>query len=154
MKPALTLVTLSLLPLITYSNVAADRPQGQVWQADVQIRTLEITKSRSNLTVRVVVYSEKDDEARDSRLIILLPIGVGIDRLGAGCTATAGPSMVPSLRAAVECDLGSIPDHGVREAVITTTIPPDVIPKRFGVFVYSTTPDPAPGNNYAERTIQ
>lgn len=154
MKPASTLVTLSLLLLITYSNVAADRPQGQVWQADVQIRTLEVTKSKSNLTARVVVYSEKDDEARDSRLIILLPLGVGIDRLGTGCTATAGPSMLPSLRAAVECDLGSIADHGVREATVTTTLPPDVVPKRFGVFVYSTTPDPAPGNNYAERTIQ
>lgn len=154
MKPALTLVTLSLLPLITYSNAAADHSRGQVWQADVQIRTLEVTKSRSNLTARVVIYSEKDDEARDSRLIVLLPLGVGIDRLGQGCSATAGPSMLPSLRAAVECDLGTIPDHGVREAVITTTIPPDIVPKRFGVFVYSTTPDPAPGNNYAERTIQ
>ena len=154
MKQALTLATLSLLPLITYSNVAAGRQQGQVWQADVQIRTLEVTRSRSNMTARVVVYSEKDDEARDSHLIVLLPLGVGIDKLAAGCAATAGPSMLPSLRAAVECDLGSIPDHGIRETVITTTLPPDVFPKRFGVFVYSSTPDPAPGNNYAERTIQ
>ena len=154
MRQALTLATLSLLPLITYSNVAAGRRQGQVWQADVQIRTLEVTRSRSNMTARVVVYSEKDDEARDSHLIVLLPLGVGIDKLAAGCTATAGPSMLPSLRAAVECDLGSIPDHGIRETVITTTLPPDVFPKRFGVFVYSSTPDPAPGNNYAERTIQ
>jgi len=106
------------------------------------------------MTARVVVYSEKDDEARDSHLIVLLPLGVGIDKLAAGCTATAGPSMLPSLRAAVECDLGSIPDHGIHETVITTTVPPDVFPKRFGVFVYSSTPDPAPGNNYAERTIQ
>ena len=154
MKPALTLVTLSLLPLITYSNVAADRLQGQVWQADVQIRTLEITKSRTGLTARIVVYSERDDDARDARLIVLLPLGVGIDRLGPGCSATAGPSMLPSLRAAVECDLGSIPDRGIREAVITTTIPPDLVAKRFGVFVYSTTPDPAPANNYAERSLQ
>jgi hypothetical protein len=154
MRQALTLVTLSLLPLITYSNVAANHGQGQVWQADVQIRTLEVTKSRSNMTARVVVYSEKDDEARDTHLIVLLPLGVGIDKLAAGCTATAGPSMLPSLRAAVECDLGSIADRGIHETVITTTIPPDVFPKRFGVFVYSSTPDPAPGNNYAERTIQ
>jgi hypothetical protein len=154
MKQALTWFTLSLLPLITYSNVAASRGQGQVWQADVQIRTLEVTRSRSTMTVRVVVYSEKDDEARDSQLIVLLPLGVGIDKLAPGCVATAGPSMVPSLRAAVECDLGSIPDHGIRETVITTTIPPDGFPKRFGVFVYSSTPDPAPSNNYAERTIQ
>lgn len=154
MKQALTLVTLSLLPLIAYSDVGVSGRQGQVWQADVQIRTLEVTRSRSTMTARVVIYSEKDDEARDSHLIVLLPLGVGIDRLTPGCTATAGPSMVPSLRAAVECDLGSIPNHGIREAVIATTIPPDAFPKRFGVFVYSSTPDPAPGNNYAERTIQ
>jgi hypothetical protein len=154
MKSALTLITLSALPLIMHSDVASDDSQSQVWQADVQIRTLEVTKTKSVITARVVVYTEKDDEARDSRLIVLLPLGVGIDKLGPGCTATAGPSMVPSLRAAVQCDLGSIPDRGIREAVITTTIPPDMVPKRFGVFVYSNTPDPAPGNNYAERTIQ
>lgn len=153
MKRAMVGVTLALLPLMTRADAAADGMQ-QVWQADVQIRTLEVTKTKSGMTARVVVYSEKDDEARDSHLIILLPLGVGIDRLSAGCTANAGPSMLPSLRAAVECDLGSIPDRGIREAVITTTIPPDVFPKRFGVFVYSNTPDPTPGNNYAERTIQ
>ena len=67
MKQALTRVTLSLLPLITYSNVAAGNWQSQVWQADVQIRTLEVTRTRSTMTARVVVYSEKDDEARDSQ---------------------------------------------------------------------------------------
>jgi hypothetical protein len=62
--------------------------------------------------------------------------------------------MLPSLRATVECELGTITNRGIKEAVITTTIPPEMMPKRFGVFVYSSTPDPVPGNNYAERTIQ
>lgn len=154
MKSALTLAALSLLTLMSRSTGAGDNGQGQVWQADVQIRTLEVTKSRSTMTARIVVYTEKDDEARDAHLVVLLPLGVGIDRLGTGCTATAGPSMLPSLRATVECELGSIPDRGIKEAVITTTVPPDVLPKRFGVFVYSNTPDPVPSNNYAERTIQ
>lgn len=154
MKPALTALTLSLLTLIAHSSAAIDVPQGQVWQADVQIRTLEVTKSRSSMTARVVIYNERDDDARAARLVVLLPLGVGIDRLGPGCAATAGPSMVPSLRAAVECDLGSIQNRGIKEVVVTTTVPPEVLPKRFGVFVYSSTPDPIPGNNYAERTIQ
>lgn len=153
MKTALTIAVLSALSLIAYSTSAFDG-QGQVWQADVQIRTLEVTRTKSTMTVRVVVYTEKDDEARDSHLIVLLPLGVGIDRLGPRCTAMPGPSMLPSLRAAVDCDLGSIPDKGIREAVVATTIPPESVPKRFGVFVYSSTPDPNPGNNYAERTIQ
>src|SRR6476469_9329978 len=152
MKTALMVAALSTLSLVALST--AFDGQGQIWQADVQIRTLEVTRTKSAITVRVIVSTEKDDEARNTHLIVLLPLSVGIDRLGPGCTAMAGPSMLPSLRAAVDCDLGSIPDKGIREAVVTTTIPPEPVPKRFGVFVYSSTPDPNPGNNYAERTIQ
>ena len=61
--------------------------------------------------------------------------------------------MVPSLRAAIVCDIGGIPNRGLREVVLTTTAPAGPSPKRFGVFTYSSTPDPVPGNNYAERTI-
>lgn len=154
MKSGMTAFSLLLVAVIGPSSPAADGPQGQVWQADIQIRTLEVTKSKSSMTARIVVYNERDDDAREARLVVLLPLGVGIDRLGAGCTATAGPSMVPSLRAAVECDLGSIQNRGIKEVVVMTTLPPDVLAKRFGVFVYSSTPDPIPGNNYAERTIQ
>lgn len=125
-----------------------------VWQADIRIRTLEVTKSKSGLNARVVVYTENNDEARDARLLVLLPVGVGIQRLGAGCSATAGPSMVPSLRAAVACDLGGIPDHGIAEVTLVTTLPPEGVPARFGVFTYSGTPDPVPGNNFAERVIR
>jgi hypothetical protein len=132
---------------------AATTHQTQVWQADLQIRTLEVTKSKTAMSVRVVVYSERDDEARDARLLILLPVGVGVERLGLGCAASAGPARVPSLRATVACDLGSIVDQGYREVQLTTTLPPEGMPKRFGVFAYSGTPDPLPGNNYAERML-
>lgn len=125
----------------------------QVWQADVQIRTLEVTKSRTAMSVRVVVYADHDDDAKDSRLLVLLPVGVGVERLGSGCAASAGPSMVPSLRATISCELGVITNRGFREVLLSTTLPPEGMPKRFGVFAYSSTPDPVPGNNYAERTI-
>ena len=123
------------------------------WQADIQIRTLEITRSRTGMTVRVVVYTENDDEARDARILILLPVSVSIEKMGPGCTAATGPSMMPSLRATVACDLGVIADRAVREVHLLTTLPPDESPRRFGVFAYSSTPDPKPGNNYAERII-
>jgi hypothetical protein len=61
--------------------------------------------------------------------------------------------MVPSLRATVACDIGAIPDQGFREVILTTTLPVSASPSRFGVFTYSSTPDPVPGNNYAERII-
>lgn len=125
----------------------------QVWQADIQIRILEVTKTKTSLNARVVVYSENNDEARDSRLLIFLPVGVGIERIAPGCAASQGPAMVPSLRAMVQCDLGVIPVRGFREVMVTTTLPPEGLPKRFAVFTYSGTPDPMPANNYAERAI-
>jgi hypothetical protein len=125
----------------------------EVWQADLQVRTLEITKTRGGMNVRIVVYTEKNDEARDVRLVVLLPVGVGVDRLAQGCAASAGPSMVPSLRAIVACDLGALADRGYREVQLGTTLPPEGLQKRLGVFAYSATPDPIPGNNYAERAL-
>jgi hypothetical protein len=148
-------IVLSLPLLVAAAGaVGASAIQQQVWQADVQIRTLEVTKSRTGMSVRVVVYTEHDDDAKDARLLILLPVGVGVERMATGCAASAGPSMVPSLRATVACELGQIADHGFREVILTTTLPPEGMPKRFGVFAYSGTPDPVPGNNYAERTLR
>jgi hypothetical protein len=150
-------LSVSLLPLLLFLGAGNPlrKPQAsQRWQADIQIRTLEVTKTKTNMSVRVVVYSENDDEARDARLLILLPVGVGIERLAAGCAATAGPPMVPSLRGTVVCDVGTILNGGFHEVLLTTTLPSEPLPKRLGAFAYSRTPDPAPGNNYAERTIQ
>jgi hypothetical protein len=147
----------SALLLVTTALVGGvrDTVAGQklAWQADVQIRTLEITRARTGISVRIVVYTEHDDEARDARLLILLPVGVGIQRLVAGCTASASPSMMPSLRATVTCELGSIADGGFHEVLLAITAPNSPTPTRLGVFAYSATPDPRPGNNYAERIL-
>lgn len=147
--------TASIVLLLCHGagSQAPARPASRVWQADIQIRTLEVTKTRTSLNTRIVVYTEHDDDARDARLLILLPVGVGIERLAPGCAATAGPSNIPALRAAVTCQLGDLPNRGYREVTITTTRPFDGKPKRIGVFTYSLTPDPAPGNNHADRTI-
>jgi hypothetical protein len=128
-------------------------PPGRLHQADIQVKTLEVTRSRTNLSVRVVIYSENNDEARDARVVILLPVAVGIERLAPGCSAAPGPATAPSLRATVACELGAIADRGYREVLLATSLPPDMAPRRFGVFAYSATPDPNPGNNYAERII-
>ena len=52
---------------------ASGRQQPQSWQADVQIRTLEVIKSRASLSARVVVYTENNDDARDARLLRTIP---------------------------------------------------------------------------------
>jgi hypothetical protein len=143
-------------PLV-FLLVGGTHPQSgrahRVWQADIQIRTLEVTRGKTTMSARVVIYSDNDDDAQDARLLILLPVGVGIERLDPGCAASRGPSMVPALRAAVMCEMGAIHNRGFREVTVTTTLATEPFPKRFGVFTYSSTPDPSPGNNYAERTI-
>jgi hypothetical protein len=144
---------LPLIVLVFATSASSQFEPATVWQADIQIRTLEVTRNRNSVNLRVVVYTENDDDAQNARLLILLPVGVGIGKLPPKCDAMPGPSMVPSLRAAVACELGAIPNRGFHEVVLTTTVPVNSPPKRFGVFTYSGTPDPVPGNNYAERVI-
>jgi hypothetical protein len=123
------------------------------WQADIQVRLLEVIQSGTRLTVRVVVYADKD-AAIDSRVLILLPVGSGVAGLPSGCAASPHAASGAAGRATVHCRVGTIPVRGLREVTIGTTIPRDGMPKRFGVFTYSDTPDPVPANNYAERTIR
>ena len=151
--PARKVVVPALAALAALGVRDALARQPLAWQADLQIRTLEITRSRTGLSVRVVLYTEHDDDARDTRLVILLPVGVGVKRLSAGCAASTGPSMVPSLRASVTCELGTIADRGYSEVLLSITRPIPGVPTRLGVFAYSGTPDPRPGNNYAERVL-
>jgi hypothetical protein len=142
------------LPSLTLLVATSGQFQSMsVWQADIQIRTLEVTRNRNSINLRVVVYTENDDDAQHARLLILLPVGVGIEKLAPKCDAIPGPSMVPSLRATVACELGAIPNRGFHEVMMRTTVPTTAHPNRFGVFTYSGTPDPVPGNNYAERVI-
>ena len=143
----------SVLLSVALPGLVESPRQDNHWQADLQIRTLEVTRSRVGISVRVVVYSEHDDEARDVRLLILLPVGVGIQRLARGCAGSVSPVTRQSLRATVTCELGSMTDRKFHEVNLTTTLPPDGTHRRLGVFAYSGTPDPIPGNNYAERVI-
>jgi hypothetical protein len=140
---------LALLPPVAL--VARRSGEQRVWQADIRIRTLEVTRTRTGVTARIVVYTENDDVARDARLLVLLPVGVGLAHVPAECRASPGPSMVPALRAAVSCEMGAIPNRGFHEVLVTTTLPGEPRPTRFAAFTYSGTPDPVPGNNYAER---
>lgn len=140
------------LMAVTATLISARGAWQRAPHADLQVRTLEITRSRTGMSVRVMVFT---DEARDAHLLFLLPVGVSVDKLSTGCTLATGARLVhaPPPPATVACDLGAILDRGFHEVLLSTTLPPDGLPRRFGVFAYSATPDPVPGNNYAERTI-
>ncbi len=126
--------------------------QHLLWQADLQIRSLTISEEKGNLTARVVVASEFG-EALAARLEILLPVGVGIVTLGAGCSAGPSRTGISELRARVECRLGNMPARSYREFYVVTTTPPTGVARGFAVVAMSDTPDPKPGNNFLERVI-
>jgi len=126
--------------------------QQHVWQADLQIRSLSVTESNGNLTARVVVAAEQG-EAIGARLEVMLPVGVGIVKMGTGCAAGPSAPGVPSLRARVICTIGNLRPRDTREFSVITTAPPSGAARQFGAMATSDTPDPKPGNNFAERVI-
>ena len=139
--------------LVALAGPATRLEAQRLWQADVLVRSLNVTVLDGNLLARIVVSSEAEDEARSARVEVLMPVGVGIVRMAAGCTASAAPPGVSALRGRVTCELGTVAVRGIREVFVITTIPPTGVAKTFGVFAMSDTPDPKPGNNFAERTL-
>jgi len=127
-------------------------PQYALWQADLQVRSLTITEAKGNLTARVIVAAESG-EALSVRLEVMLPVGVGIVRLGTGCVAGPNVTGIGALRARVECSLGNMLARSSRELFVVTTTPPSGVARGFAVVAMSDTPDPKPGNNFVERVI-
>ncbi len=138
--------------LVLAATVTRDTPVQRVWQADLQVQSMDIALLNANLVTRVVVLSDFD-EARAVRVEILVPVGVGIVRMAPGCTASAAPQGVSALRARVTCELGNLPMRTSREVFVMTTVPPIGVHRSFGAFAMSDTPDPTPANNFAERTL-
>jgi hypothetical protein len=124
--------------------------QEPLWRADIQVQSLRVSRQDATLLARVLVYSDNDDEARAARVEILVPVGVGIVRMAPGCSASAGPPGISALQGRVTCELGNVPVRGSREVFVMTTKPRPGTPAVFGAFAMSDTPDPKPGNNFAE----
>ena len=138
---------ITLLTLLPWPGSAQ-----HVWQADLQVRSLTVSETNGNLVARFVVVAEIG-EAMAAKVEIMLPPGVGIEELGAGCTAAPNPPGVSALRARVLCTIGNLPIRSFRELFVTTTQPPPGGSRGFGVIATSDTPDPKPGNNFAEKGI-
>jgi hypothetical protein len=142
-------LVVGLSPFLGCAPAAAQ----EVWQADVRVQTLEVAPAgKGAVTVRIAITSDNDDDAHGTRVEILVPIGAGVVRLAPGCRPS--PSPVTGLVGRVICDLGTVPVRGLREVTIALSVPPSGFSRRVGVFVGSDTPDPIPGNNYAEREVK
>lgn len=133
-------------------DVAREVRQFALWQADLQIRSLTVSEEKGSLRARVVVGVEVG-EALGARIEVLLPVGVGIVTLGPGCQAGPNVTGIRELRARVECSVGDMSPRSTREVFVVTTVPPNGVSRGFAVVAMSDTPDPKPGNNFAERVI-
>ena len=126
--------------------------QYALWQADLQVRSLTVTEVGGNLHARIVIAAEFG-EALAARADVLLPVGVGLVSMGRGCRAGPSPDGIRELRARVECRLGNLKSPAIQELTVVTTLPPKGVVRGFAVVAMSDTPDPRPGNNFAERVI-
>jgi hypothetical protein len=143
------LTGLLVVPLLDGHQAA---PQYALWQADLQVRSLTVTEMGGNLRARIVVAAASG-EALAARAEVLLPVGVGIVSMGPGCKAGPSPDGIRELRARVECRLGNLQSPATRAVTVVTTLPPKGVARGFAVVAMSDTPDPKPGNNFAERAI-
>jgi hypothetical protein len=126
----------------------------RTWQADLSIQSLQVTvlTPGGTLVERVAVTTDSG-AAKDVRVEIMLPIGVGVLRTADGCKAS--PSPVQSLHARVTCALGDVPARAERDVSIMISAPPGGGGgrARFAAFALSDTPDPLPSNNFIERVL-
>ncbi len=154
-------VTLGACVTLMPPSIAAAQERAQ---ADVQIQafTVQINKSRTvsptplppGVVLNLTVFSNNDDTAIASRVLVFLPPESQILTVPTGCMpSTAGTGSNGTWHAMLACDLGDLPVNGSRNIVFAASIPPAFILKRYGAFAYSETPDPFTPNNYAERTI-
>lgn len=134
---------------VTPAQAAGQR----TWHADVRIESLEIEPvGQASLSVRVRIVNQLGEVAKDTRLEILVPVGVDVLRVEAGCQPVASGTPTPVGR--VTCEVGAVRARGLRQVALVTTRPPLATPPtRLAVFVMSSTPDPEPANNYAERAL-
>jgi hypothetical protein len=141
-------IALSVGTAILVASVGSQR----VWQADVSVRALDVAtlKPGGPITARVSIAADSD-VARAVRVEIILPVGVAVLRLPAGCRTS--PSPVATLSARVTCALGDLPERGQRDVSIATTGSASAGRLRFAAFAFSDTPDPVPSNNFFERVL-
>ncbi len=124
----------------------------ELWRADVRIERMELLAlaAAGRTELQVVVSSTNDDEARQARLEVLLPVGTQTIKVPRTCRE--GLSPVRHHVGRIGCDLGSIPVGGRQDLRFTFVLPSGPASRRVAAMAWSDTPDPDPENNFAHRT--
>ena len=141
--------TITGLMSAALASAALASPQ---WQADVKVLSVEVKQSRDHWLCYSSVHNHWDDDAREAKAIVSLPVGVTLidaaTTAGAGlCSVNPYPGNTDSY---VLCELGQMGVNQMEQIRITTTQPPkDIQNRQCSVFAYSETPDPNRANNFA-----
>jgi uncharacterized protein DUF11 len=120
-------------------------------EADVQVRTMAVTEAAGRLTVKFEVFSFNDDDARNTKALVLFPVGVKFVSSATRCGPS--PAMDDGTQGFATCNVGTLGVGESRTMQIVTTVPAiATIRKTFSVFAWSQTPDLLKTNNYREAT--
>jgi hypothetical protein len=121
-------------------------------QADIQIPAMMVNcNDPGRITAKITVKNNDDRDARHTILLVLLPVEVKTISFPKNCWVlnTTVPAPTP-WAGCLQCRLGTL--EGNKEITIAVTTTRSAHSNRFGVFAYSETADPNPGNNYKEET--
>ena len=156
------------LTLFSYSSIYAET--NTHWEADIRVEDVKVTTSYpqgKEYNCIVDIANSNKDDARNSKAIILLAPQVHFenytinnkssqndDYSSAECnvkevTPAPTPSVLQQQTAVVECELGQLTTHAKLSISVTGNILPSKNFKKLcSAFVYSTTPDHTPINNF------
>lgn len=124
-----------------------------IWAADIQVKSVEAIQTARGLTLNTEIFSTNDDGARETTVQILFPPEVKLISATDSCAASES-AVRRGTQGLATCFLGPVNREESRLLTLTTTLPPENIKKKFGVFVWSITPDLNPSNNYAEVSVE
>src|SRR5215813_563394 len=101
----------SLLTILLFCFIGANSQSP--WQADVQIQAMTITcNDPGRITTKITVKNHNNNEAKNTVLLILLPVEVKIISVPKNCVV---------LNACLQCKLGNLGVNKETTVSITTT---------------------------------
>lgn len=143
-----------ILAVLIAGLAVHDSARGQVASADVNIVSVTRTVTAQQFTCTAVINNQNDDDARDARVIVLMPLQVRNVRgrvSGGPGRCTAGPS-TGGYTAYATCYLGQLPQGPTVRRTVTVTSSPSTAganyPPTCSAFIYSAVGDINKTNNY------
>jgi hypothetical protein len=143
-----------ILAALIAALAVQDSALGQVSSADVNIVSVTGTVAASSFTCTAVINNQNDDDARDARVIVLMPLQVRSVRArvtGGPGRCTVGPSLGGYTAYAI-CNLGQLPQGPTVRRTVTVTSSPSTAgpsyPPTCSAFIFSAVGDINKRNNY------